>query len=519
MKFTGERYIPSLSPEISYEHWHRYVFTAELAAGKSVLDIASGEGYGSHFIARVAERVVGIDLDPEAVAHAARQYARPNLEFRAGSVDAIPIEGRGVFDMVVSFETIEHVGEEAQSRFCEEVVRLLKPNGILLVSTPDKAAYSDAPKYHNEFHRREFYKGEFVELLSRFFPSVRLFGQKVYAGSHVWRLEGTQSPLGEYQLAHSEDRFRPATADLKQPLYLLAVCSNAAGDAPGDSVLIDASGLTTPVLRQDLSDTMQAVCDLRARVAEQDAAAARAAEASGVAAAGIAARDATIRELEFKVREGTEKSRALAEAGDLLRRESDALRHELAARDGVIVHLQGLIEQERRSREGELNRRLNELEEASARRGKTIQAALGAIAGHVVPAPEPVPTAEERAAEERRYRREMDRMQRTVVATTPEGATVLVVSKGDPDLLDLEGRRGLHFPQSEDGAYAGFHPPDSPTAIAHLEFLRGKGAQFLLFPSTAFWWMDHYPYLREYLDANFDRVRLDGSCLLYRLQA
>ena len=72
MEFTGERYIPTLEGEIKYEHLHRYALSLELARGKSVLDLASGEGYGSALLAKVAQSVIGVDIDPDAVKYATK---------------------------------------------------------------------------------------------------------------------------------------------------------------------------------------------------------------------------------------------------------------------------------------------------------------------------------------------------------------------------------------------------------------------------------------------------------------
>lgn len=84
-------------------------------------------------------------------------------------------------------------------------------------------------------------------------------------------------------------------------------------------------------------------------------------------------------------------------------------------------------------------------------------------------------------------------------ATTPEGSTVLVVSRGDPDLTRIPGREGWHFPQNDEGVYAGHYPEDSAEAVDHLQTLRERGADLLLIPCTAFWWLDHYDGLRAYL--------------------
>jgi Glycosyl transferases group 1 len=109
------------------------------------------------------------------------------------------------------------------------------------------------------------------------------------------------------------------------------------------------------------------------------------------------------------------------------------------------------------------------------------------------------------------------RIRGAVSATTPAGATVLVVSKGDPELLRLVGRQGWHFPRSDDGQYAGYHPADCSDAIQHLHKSMAEGAQFLLFPRSAFWWLEHYHGLRDHLEQQHVRVWRDEQCAIYRL--
>ena len=92
--------------------------------------------------------------------------------------------------------------------------------------------------------------------------------------------------------------------------------------------------------------------------------------------------------------------------------------------------------------------------------------------------------------------------------TLPAGATVLVVSRGDDELVSLEGRVGWHFPQAEDGRYAGYHPEDGETAIRHLEELRARGATHLVIPATSAWWLEHYEDFRRHLDATLRRDRV-----------
>jgi GT2 family glycosyltransferase len=100
----------------------------------------------------------------------------------------------------------------------------------------------------------------------------------------------------------------------------------------------------------------------------------------------------------------------------------------------------------------------------------------------------------------REYEQLRQRVRGLVTATVPPGATVLVISKGDEELLRLDGRRGWHFPQAGDGRYPNIYPADSAEAIRHLEGLRGKGAGYLLIPKPAFWWLEHYGQFREHLE-------------------
>lgn len=117
------------------------------------------------------------------------------------------------------------------------------------------------------------------------------------------------------------------------------------------------------------------------------------------------------------------------------------------------------------------------------------------------------------------YRELIERVQRIVDDALPRGAVVLVVSRGDDELLQLGARQGWHFPQDEAGVYAGYNPGDGTAVVAHLEALRARGADFLLFPSTAFWWLGHYKELRHHLEGRYREVaRREGTCVIYALR-
>src|SRR5829696_5770077 len=117
------------------------------------------------------------------------------------------------------------------------------------------------------------------------------------------------------------------------------------------------------------------------------------------------------------------------------------------------------------------------------------------------------------------YQAVVRRFAQLVRGAVPDDATVLVVSKGDAQLLEIEGRETWHFPQRADGTYAGYYPHDSASAISHLEELREKGAGYLAFPAPALWWLDHYEGLRLHLDSHNRMVSQDAEAgVVYALQ-
>ncbi len=235
MSFTGERYVPELRGQIYYEHFHRYAMVLELAREKDVLDIACGEGYGTAALALVARSAVGVDRDAESVRHAAARYMAMNVGFRTGDCTQIPA-GDASFDLAVSFETIEHLNE--QERMLGELKRVLRPNGVLVISSPNKLVYSDGRSFQNPFHERELYFHEFRDMLRSFFPKVRMFGQRVFAASAVHPLRGAADEtrwLGPSTIAEG------TLGALPDPEYFVAICASAESDDLPDlcSVYLD----------------------------------------------------------------------------------------------------------------------------------------------------------------------------------------------------------------------------------------------------------------------------------------
>jgi GT2 family glycosyltransferase len=116
------------------------------------------------------------------------------------------------------------------------------------------------------------------------------------------------------------------------------------------------------------------------------------------------------------------------------------------------------------------------------------------------------------------YEELRERVRKLVADSLPAGATVLMVSRGDEALVDLEGRTARHFPAAEDGSWAGHHPSDSEAAVAALEAMRAAGCQFIVFPRTGMWWLEHYPGLREHLEGRYEAVvRREDTCVIFAL--
>jgi 2-polyprenyl-3-methyl-5-hydroxy-6-metoxy-1,4-benzoquinol methylase len=176
LEYTGERMIPEATDGVTFwEHIYRYRFAAPLVRGKRVLDIACGEGYGTHALKLAgASQVIGVDVSEQACQHARAKYG---VDARQGDARAIPLPPASV-DVVVSFETIEHVPEP--DAFLDECARVLVPGGTLVISTPDGEVYLDG-QHTNQFHCSEMPEREFVAKLEARFRGVKLFSQRLQA--------------------------------------------------------------------------------------------------------------------------------------------------------------------------------------------------------------------------------------------------------------------------------------------------------------------------------------------------
>jgi len=169
-----ERIVPDeTEPGVLALHLKRYEFALPYCEGSEVLDGACGAGYGSALLATRARRVLGVDVSGEAIAYARSRYRAANLEFAEMDLAALEVAAAS-FDVVCSFETIEHVDD--RERYLSEVRRVLRPGGLYLVSTPQVARTTETPE--NPFHRVEYERADFEALLRLHFGSVSLYGQR-----------------------------------------------------------------------------------------------------------------------------------------------------------------------------------------------------------------------------------------------------------------------------------------------------------------------------------------------------
>jgi SAM-dependent methyltransferase len=239
IEWTGERCVPwAPAAEVVYEHFHRYYLAAEFVTGMTVLDLACGEGYGTRILASRAGSVTGIDIDLPTIVHAKRNYADDRVSFLAWDMLELDALGHERFDAVVCFEAIEHV--EDHEAVMAGIRGLLKPSGLLIMSTPEEPAYHEANPVENPYHVKELSAAEFELLLGRSFANVVVHGQAVCAGSVIL---GPGQPDGggrSVLVPFSRQEGAWVTAFSHRPTYLIGLASDGPlPSLPSASVLLD----------------------------------------------------------------------------------------------------------------------------------------------------------------------------------------------------------------------------------------------------------------------------------------
>lgn len=182
--WDGERVVPGVPglEELLQTHLARYALAACLG-GRRVLDVGCGTGYGTDYLAAAYPRamVVGVDVSEKALRFARSRYCRPNLVYLFGDGRQMPFAD-GNFDLIVCFEVIEHIREG--EAVLSEIRRLLAPEGVLLISTPNRSIYSSGSETPwNPYHVREYTLEEWRVLLEQYFPYCEVWGQQHVIGS------------------------------------------------------------------------------------------------------------------------------------------------------------------------------------------------------------------------------------------------------------------------------------------------------------------------------------------------
>jgi SAM-dependent methyltransferase len=226
---TGERFDPFFMHGhlIEAEHLSRYAWAAQFADGRRVLDAACGMGYGTAMLAAGgATEVVGVDLD-EGVIAKVRAAAKPGTSFEVADLRKLPF-GEDEFDLIVSFETIEHVPEPAE--VFDELARVLKPGGLLLVSTPNRDVYTPG----NPFHLRELTPSEFTDELSKRFGSVALRRQHTWIASGIFDDEAFK--VADHQPIDGVELRKASEDEPGQETYTIGLASD--GELPVGTGLV-----------------------------------------------------------------------------------------------------------------------------------------------------------------------------------------------------------------------------------------------------------------------------------------
>lgn len=472
MEWTGERFIPGIgTAELAYEHFSRYLFALRLVEGQRVLDVGSGEGYGAYLMAEMARSVTGVDISESAVEYARGRYIKENLRFAVSSETAFPLDGP--FDRITCFEVIEHLSEEHQHALLSEMSRTLDGEGVALISTPNKAIYNEldhASSPSNSFHLREMSFDQFNQLLRNYFDGILWFGQQMISGNCVQALFVDKDvPRGEPSVhlgAVADNRLVTEGLPPHTPVkYLMALCAKepevlARLTPPREFVFVDLAGSAADEWRKTSAWAQRLDREHNER---------------GVAIRQLMDREG---ELENQLR--------------LLRQERDQIRGE---RDRLQEFNHGFHD---RLQEG-----LQEIQTLT----DSFENLLAAWK-----------KSDPDSARNFEYGQLVSRLRRFVETVIPPTATMLVVSKGDEELLRFGDRRAEHFPQNTEGEYAGFHPLSGKSAIIQLEALRAKGADYLLLPKPSFWWVEHYEEFRHHLESRYREVaHREDLCRIYAL--
>jgi len=328
LEWTGERFLPwAEDATIAYEHLHRYAVASRFVEGLRVLDLATGEGYGANLLARKAASVIGIDLDEATIRHAGNKYDEANLRFLVGDISQVPLAESEYFDVIVCFEAIEHVQEH--QLLLDEIKRLLVKDGLFIISTPNKAVYTDEAGVENPFHVKELDFESFSQLLNRNFKRTCFLGQRIYCNSNIWPVPAEtmeeERKVTEY-LIEKKSEFTLTEADRRVPRYLIALATDGSADfGLGESVLVDISDEFTKQSKRASERALSHIGSLEKELA------ARADQIRSQEKA-LASREKQVRSLEKELAARADQIRSQEKALASREKQVRSLEKELAAR-------------------------------------------------------------------------------------------------------------------------------------------------------------------------------------------
>lgn len=208
-----------VEPDLYNEHLVRYLFGRQFAGQKTVLDLGCGSGYGAALIAEVAAKVIGLDVSTEAVQYARENFSASDLHYMVTDGESLALAS-GSFDLVLCFEVIEHLTD--QESLLQEIRRVLKPKGILVISTPNRHFYTEERKQVNPYHTREFDYVEFRNFLKRYFAGIEVVFQNHISSIYVGEAD---KPLKVCSRIEKDSPNMQRTSN-----FFVALCSQATGN-------------------------------------------------------------------------------------------------------------------------------------------------------------------------------------------------------------------------------------------------------------------------------------------------
>jgi len=463
--------------------------------GARVLEFGCATGYMSRVLhERLGCTVTGIEVD-SAAAEVARGIADRVIVGDAEQLDYAQVFGPERFDVVLFADVLEHLRDP------QAVLRRVRPlvaqDGFIVASLPNVA--------HGSL-RLALLGGDFrytpTGLLDdthlRFFTQESLLTLFEQAGYVIVEWQRKRTPIDQTEV-RAPDATLPESVlehietDPEATTYQFVVRARRVEDVEQlHSVQADLGAWRAEVEARD-----SALRRLQDQLAQQT-------EAAVAATRQVAERESSLRELQELIRDRTAVRRALNAVSKQVS-EQAGLMSSLAERVARTATMQEALQWSFETVRKDLLERHDDVQatlyDLSARMSRLRPAADG-------------PEVADRA-----YQQMIRRVQEMLRTAVPRSATIVVASRGDDALLSLYGRKAWHFPRLDDGSWAGEYPATSIAAIAQLETLRAIGAEFLLFPNPATWWLDFYTEFRRYLERRYRLVfRRDDAGVLYDLR-